>query len=62
MAYHFIRGYSFREPPNPAILIDGRQLQVSAASPSTGETEHEIPSYTCRQVSNTRTQQATQMN
>lgn len=42
MVYNFIRGYSFRGSQNPKILIDGRQLQVSAPGPSTGETEHVI--------------------
>lgn len=46
MVYNFIRGYNFRESPNPAILIDGRQMQVSAPGPSTGETEHVIPAGT----------------
>lgn len=64
MVYHFIRGYSFRETPNPAILIGGRQLQVSAAGPSAGEAEHVIPTGTRagRCQIHTHTQQATQMN
>lgn len=44
MVYNFIRGCSFRESPNPAILIDGRQ--VNAPDPSTGETGHVIPTST----------------
>lgn len=44
--YNFIRGYRFRESPNQAILIDGRQPQVSASAPSSDEVEHVIPTGT----------------